>query len=119
MEPRAVKNPPDDGPAGAAGGRWSEIQAMFVDDPRGSVELAAGMADKAIEDLVASVRQREAALTASWQDRDAGTEALRSALHAYRAFWAAVREISASGLTAAAKPETRLPTAAAFSGRNG
>jgi hypothetical protein len=98
-------------PATGAAGRWNEIQAMFVDDPRRSVELAAGMADKAIEDLVASFRQREAALTANWQNGDAGTEELRNALKDYRAFCGAMGEVSTSGLTAAAQAPRRRPAA--------
>jgi hypothetical protein len=98
-------------PPAAAAGQWNEIQAMFVDEPRRSVELAAGLADKAIEDLVASFRQREAALTSAWQDSDAGTETLRNALKDYRAFCAAVRDISASGLTASAQAQRRQPAA--------
>jgi hypothetical protein len=105
--PAAATAPPQAG----ASGRWNEIQAMFVDDPRRSVELAAGMADKAIEDLVASFRQREAALTSAWQGGDAGTEALRNALKDYRAFCGAMQEISASGLTAAARAQRRQPAA--------
>jgi hypothetical protein len=93
--------------AAGAARRWNEIQAMFVDDPRGSVELAAGMAGQAIEDLVASFRQREAALTSAWQDGDAGTEALRNALKDYRAFCGAIRDISASGPTAASQAQRR------------
>ena len=40
--------------AGGAGsaGRWPEIQAMFVDDPRASVEQASGLVDDCVEALV-------------------------------------------------------------------
>ncbi len=81
--------------------RWSEIQAMFVDDPRGSVQQAADLIDTAIEELVSSVRQRQASLASSWQDSDAGTEKLRGTLRDYRAFWGTVRDMPAAGLAGA------------------
>ena len=119
-EPAGIKAVAAPAPVAAgAGGRWSEIQAMFVDDPRRSVELAAGMADRAIDDLVASCRQREAALTSAWQGSDADTEALRNALKDYRAFCGAMRDISASGLTATAQAQLRQPGAGALPGRSG
>ncbi len=89
--------------------RWSEILAMFVDDPRGSVKLAAGLVDQAVEDLVASVRQRQATLAAAWQDTDAGTEALRGALRDYRAFWAIVRRDMPAADTATLTPGATSP----------
>jgi hypothetical protein len=71
-------------------GRWPEIQAMFVDDPRASVELAAGLMDDSIETLIASVKERQHALLSSWQPAGASTEELRGALRAYRTFWGQV-----------------------------
>lgn len=79
-----------------AGQRWNEIQATFVDDPRGSVTQAASMADEAIEAFISAARQRQASLASSWQGPEAGTEELRTALRDYRAFWSSV-------------PETRQP----------
>jgi hypothetical protein len=87
--------------------QWSEVMAMFVDDPRGSVQLAAGLAEHAVEDLVASVRQRQASLASAWQDTEAGTEALRATLREYRAFWAIVRDMPAADVTAARSGVTR------------
>jgi len=75
--------------------RWREIQAMFVDDPRDSVQQASDLIDTAIEEFLAAIRQRQAALASSWQNRDADTEALRSALKDYRALWAVVRDMPA------------------------
>ena len=69
------------------GGRWPEIQSMFVDDPRASVELAAGLMDDSVQTLIASVKERQHALLSSWQPAGASTEELRSALRAYRTFW--------------------------------
>src|SRR5450755_1785704 len=39
--------------------RWPDIQAMFVDDPRASVEQAAGLVDDCVEALVVSVKERQ------------------------------------------------------------
>jgi hypothetical protein len=69
------------------GGRWPEIQSMFVDDPRASVELAAELIDDSVQMLIASVKERQHALLSSWQGTGASTEELRSALRAYRTFW--------------------------------
>ena len=66
--------------------RWHEIQAMFVDDPRSSVEMAAGLVDDSVQALVASVREQQASLLAAWHGEDAGTEELRAAVQHYRAF---------------------------------
>jgi hypothetical protein len=66
--------------------RWHEILATFVDDPRSSVELAAGLADDRAEVLVLSIRERQHALLSAWQGDDTGTEQLRLALQQYRAF---------------------------------
>jgi hypothetical protein len=65
--------------------QWSEIKALFVDDPSASVKLAAGMVERAVDGLMASVRQRQTALDSPWQAGVAsGTEELRNALQAYR-----------------------------------
>jgi hypothetical protein len=72
--------------------RWHDIQAMFVDDPRSAVELAAGLADDSAETVTASVRERQQALLSAWQHDDAGTEELRIALRRYREFWNHLRD---------------------------
>jgi hypothetical protein len=66
--------------------RWHEIQAMFVDDPRSSVEMAAGLVDESVQALVASVREQQDSLLAAWHGENAGTEELRTAVQHYRAF---------------------------------
>ena len=93
-------------PAGAAGtstavdavadGRWSKIQAMFVDDPRNAVAEAAALADEAVGAFIATVRAQQAALTSSWQAEDADTEQLRAAFRQYRTFWNGVTGLSQS-----------------------
>jgi len=85
-------------PAAAPGSispqRWSEILVGFVDNPRGSVKLAADAVDSAIEEVVASVRARQRALASSWQSSESDTEQLRIALREYRRFGAQVRQMS-------------------------
>jgi hypothetical protein len=68
-------------------GPWNEVQAMFVDDPRASIERAAGLVNDQVEVLIESVRERQRSLTSAWQVDDAGTEVLRVALQHYRSFW--------------------------------
>jgi hypothetical protein len=85
-------------PAGngaSAHGPWSEIQAMFVDDPRASIERAVGLVDDRIEHLIDSVRERQRSMQAAWQADDAGTEELRVALQHYRTFWNSLDDLPA------------------------
>lgn len=73
---------------------WREVQVMFVDDPRRSVEQAAELVDKAIEDLVAAARQQQESLQSAWQAGGTDTEDLRHAMQNYRTFWKTLREVS-------------------------
>jgi hypothetical protein len=83
-----------DAPGSISPQRWSEILVSFVDDPRGSVKMAADVVDSAIEEIVASVRARQRALASSWQSSETDTEQLRMALREYRRFGAQVRQMS-------------------------
>ena len=74
--------------------RWHEILTMFVDDPRSSVELAAGLVDESAEALVMFVQERQQALLSDWQGDDAGTEEMRVALQQYRTFWNRIEDLS-------------------------
>ena len=74
--------------------RWREIQAMFVDDPRGSVERAADLARDALRDLNNMLRDRERDLRSAWQDTNADTEELRTSLQGYRALVNRISEIA-------------------------
>jgi hypothetical protein len=76
----------------AAGNQWNDILAMFVDDPRGSVAEASVMVNEAIEAFIATARDRQASLSASWQAQDADTERLRVVLQDYRAFWSTMAQ---------------------------
>jgi hypothetical protein len=85
----------DDGQAPDLGQQWHDIQALFVDDPRGSVELAAAAADAAVTALVDRLHQRQSALaqTGSTSADPGGTEQLREALRSYRIFSQNLTEI--------------------------
>jgi RecA/RadA recombinase len=76
---------------------WSEIQAMFVDDPRASIERAAGLVDDRVEALIQSVRERQRSMQSAWRADDAGTEELRVALQHYRSFWNTLADLPAQG----------------------
>jgi hypothetical protein len=65
--------------------QWPAIQAMFVDDPKGSVERAAAAADEVAKAFVASLQREQTELRAAWE-KDTNTEDLRTALQQYRAF---------------------------------
>jgi hypothetical protein len=84
-------------PGGISAQRWSEILTSFVDDPRGSVTMAADVVDSAIEELVNSVRARQRALASSWQGSETDTEQLRTALRDYRTFWNQVQQMGPAG----------------------
>jgi hypothetical protein len=71
--------------------QWHDIQAGFVDDPRGAVKLAAKAADDALAGLVTALRERQAALGSAETTED--TEVLRSALREYREFCQGIEEI--------------------------
>jgi hypothetical protein len=63
---------------------WQNIQALFVDDPRGSVELALQAVDGALATFVDGLREQQAALTPDARLGD--TERLRATLRSSRAF---------------------------------
>lgn len=68
--------------------RWDEIQARFVDDPRGAVGEADELVSTVIGELESSFRSRRDSLEAGWQQGDdTSTEGLRLALQAYRSFF--------------------------------
>jgi hypothetical protein len=84
-EPAAGRNGDGVPAAALAGQQWPAIQAMFVDDPKGSVERAAAAADEVVMAFVASLQREQTALRAAWE-KDTSTEDLRTALQQYRAF---------------------------------
>jgi hypothetical protein len=77
------------------GQEWHDIQALFVDDPRGSVELAAAAAAAAVSALVQTLEQRQAALapSGSASAEPGDTEQLREALRSYRIFCQSLTDV--------------------------
>jgi hypothetical protein len=49
---------------------------MIVDDPRASIERAAGLVDDRVKSLIESVTERQRSMQSAWQAHDAGTEEL-------------------------------------------
>jgi hypothetical protein len=76
--PDAKPEPVPESPVGSVAAspsmRWHEILAMFVDDPRSSAQLAAGLVDDSIQTLISSLKEQQDSLLAAWHDEDAGTE---------------------------------------------
>jgi hypothetical protein len=69
-------------------GRWDEIQAGFVDEPRQAVEQADALVSDLVERLTASFSEARSGLESQWsQGEEASTEDLRVALTRYRAFF--------------------------------
>jgi hypothetical protein len=90
----APQSPPAVGstPPAAA---WSEILAMFVDDPRACVELAASLVDDSVEAHVMSIKEQQQSLLSGWRGDGADTEDLRVALQHYRTFWTRLKDLPA------------------------
>jgi|SwirhisoilCB3_FD_contig_31_11289739_length_929_multi_3_in_0_out_0_1 hypothetical protein len=69
-------------------GRWSGIQAGFVDDPRKAVQEADALVSSAIKQIEESFRDQRAKLEQRWsKGGDASTEDLRVIVQHYRAFF--------------------------------
>jgi hypothetical protein len=86
-EPNATKEPliPDDG---SRKGRWEEIQARFVDEPKKSVEDADGLVAEVIQQLASKFAEERSKLESQWQGGgEASTEDLRLAMQHYRSFF--------------------------------
>ena len=67
--------------------QWHDIQAGFVDDPRGAVQMAAQAADEALTGLVNALRDRQTTLGSAGTDGATDdTEILRSTLRELRQF---------------------------------
>jgi len=68
--------------------RWDDIQAGFVDEPRGAVEKADALVADAIARLSDGFSRTRADLDRQWKKGDAGsTEDFRQALRKYRSFF--------------------------------
>ena len=68
---------------------WQRARIGFVDNPRGAVAEAAGLADEAAEVLAAALRERRQRIRATWDGDEPtrDTEALRVALLRYQALF--------------------------------
>ncbi len=95
MVPELVTESHLGGNSARATGPWNAIQAMFVDDPRASVERADGLVDDRVEALLQSVRKQLRTVQSAWRADDAGTEELRVALQGYRALWISLEDFPA------------------------
>jgi len=74
-------------------GRWDQIQAAFVDEPRGAVEKADGLVADAISQLAEGFARTRAELDHQWKRGDSvSTEELRQALRRYRSFFSRLLE---------------------------
>jgi hypothetical protein len=78
----------------ALSGRWADIQATFVDDPRRAVEQANDLVSDLMDRLVAGFKDEQSQLESRW-DRgdDVSTEDLRVVLQRYRAFFGRLLEV--------------------------
>jgi hypothetical protein len=69
-------------------GRWTEIQASFVDEPRQSVEQADSLVAEVMQRLAQVFADERGRLEGQWdRGEDTDTEALRQALRRYRSFF--------------------------------
>ena len=70
-------------------GRWTQIQAGFVDDPRRAVQQADELVAQALQDLARSFarHRQEIEQEANAGDQQPSTENLRIALRRYRSFF--------------------------------
>jgi hypothetical protein len=67
---------------------WTEIQAGFVDEPRGAVENADGLVARVVQRLAEVFADERAKLEKEWaRGADVSTEDLRLALQRYRSFF--------------------------------
>ena len=79
--------PPTQADNGDTQQQWRDIQAMFVDDPRASVQLAAQAVDNAVGTLVETLHRRQAEFPSAGAAGDPGdTEQLRETLRSCRLF---------------------------------
>ncbi len=69
-------------------GRWQEVQAAFVDEPRRAVEDADSLVADLMQRLAETFANERSALEAQWdRSGDVSTEDLRVALRRYRSFF--------------------------------
>ncbi|WP_254047190.1 hypothetical protein [Streptomyces aureus] len=68
--------------------RWSDIQSMFVDDPREAVHAADALVADVMQQLATTFADHKRNLEGQWGEDDrVDTESLRVALRQYRSFF--------------------------------
>jgi hypothetical protein len=72
---------------------WHDIQATFVDDPRGAVRRAAEATDTAIGNLAGRLQQMSALTAPAQSPSEQDTEQLRIALQHYRVVWQGIEDL--------------------------
>src|SRR5919202_4430167 len=89
-QPAAERHEPlfDSSRAETLRGRWADIQAGFVDEPRRAVEQADSLVAEVMQQLAQAFSEARSGLESQW-DRgdDINTEDLRQALRRYRSFF--------------------------------
>jgi hypothetical protein len=79
----------DENELGGYRSRWTEVQARFVDDPRGTVKEADALVNDVVQRLTQTFTDERASLESQWSEgKDASTEDLRVAMQRYRSFFA-------------------------------
>ncbi len=69
-------------------GRWNDVQAEFVDDPRRAVQDAQSLVRTLVDELTDTFRREREGLESQWNSGGtADTEALRVTLQRYRGFF--------------------------------
>jgi hypothetical protein len=66
-------------------GRWTQVQASFVDDPRQAVEQADSLVGELLEQVARAIGEERGKL-GEWRHGDPSTEDLRLVLRGYRDF---------------------------------
>jgi hypothetical protein len=79
----------DDDELGTYRSRWDQMQARFVDDPRGTVKEADALVNDLMQRLTQTFTDERSTLESQWSEgKDASTEDLRVAMQRYRSFFA-------------------------------
>ncbi len=69
-------------------GRWTSIQAVFVDEPKKSVEQADALVEEVMKNLTDTFGRERGNLEQQWSSgEEVSTEQLRVALQRYRTFF--------------------------------
>lgn len=78
---------PFDRPTDPGDERWQQIQADFVDDPRGSISAAHQLVGELIESIVRDLSRERDGLNQQWSDEKVSTEDMRVCFQRYRDFY--------------------------------